>query len=358
MRGRRYALAALILLGADAACDSPSGPSEPPRPPSPPPPPSNPAVDMRIEGPASVAPGTSVQFRLIATFRDNTTADVASQATWTTENNSVLSWSPAGVANGGERGQVHFSVRFQTLTRNGHIFVLEDGTFGLSGRVSESGGGLPDARVEVIAGTGRGLTTTSRSDGSYALFGVAGEVQLETTLNGFEKGRHAVTVNRHTTGANLELRPSVTPADLRGEWRLTLEPSTGCVPPVPEDIGTRSFIVTIGQTGTALRIDVNSPRPVNDQIPSSGRVVDRQVTITVPFFDYYYGLRYYAIAEMLRPGRFLAMTGTGTGQLAGGEVAGPFSGEFALYSIESFGGVRGGFWFCPRPDHRLRLVRN
>jgi hypothetical protein len=345
-----------IVLAVLVACDSPSGPSTPP-PPPPPPPPSNPAVDMRIEAPASVAPGTSVQLRLIATFRDGTSSDVASQATWTTDNPSVLSFSPPGVANGGERGEVHLSARYQTLTRHAHLFVLEDGTFRLSGRAIESGVGLPDARIEVVAGTGRGLATTTRSDGSYALFGVAGDVQLETTLDGFERTRQTVVVNGHTT-ANLELRPSVAPTDLRGEWRLTLGASTGCVPAVPEDATTRSYIVTIEQAGTVLQFAVKPPAIVDGSLPVSGRVVDRQVTMSLPFHDYYYGFRYYAIVERLQPARLLAIAGTGKGQYAGAAVEGAFSGEFALYTNESFGGLRNQISSCQRGDHGFRLERN
>ena len=120
-----------------------------------------------------------MQFRLIATFANGTTSDVASQGTWTSDNTSVVSFSTGGVASAGERGEVHFSARYQSLVRHGGLLVLEDGTFRLRGSVSESGHGLPDARVTVIAGTGTGLATTTNVGGSFALFGVAGQVVLK-----------------------------------------------------------------------------------------------------------------------------------------------------------------------------------
>jgi hypothetical protein len=350
-------LAVVIGLSIFVACDSPGSPSPPP-PPPPPPLPQVSLTNIRIEGPASIPPGESAQFRLVATFRDGTNTDVASQATWSTDNSPVLSFSAGGVANAKARGEVHIVARYQTRTAQAHIFVLEDGTFRVTGRVTESGAGLPDVKVEVISGTGTGLSAITGSSGTYSLYGLAGEVELEATLSGFEKERRSLVVTGNT-GANLELRASNTPADLRGDWRLTLTASPECPSTFPQDATTRTYVVTIGQTGTVLQFQIKSPF-ILDGMPVSGRVIDRTVTLSLPFDDFYYsfyGVKYYAIVEPLAPGRLLAIAGNGRGNRVGDAVDGTLDGEFAMYRNESFGAVRNLDFSCQRNNHGFRLER-
>jgi hypothetical protein len=361
MPTKSFILAVLIGLATIAACgDSPSRPSGPPGPT----PPQSPVVsNVRVEAPSSIPPGASVQFSLIATFSDGTSIDAASQATWATTNASVLSFSPGGLANGRARGEARVAASF--LGRSSSqvtVFVLEDGTFRVSGRVTESSDGLPDARIEVVAGTGAGLTATSGSGGSYALYGVAGEAVIEVTLDGFEKERRTVVVNGALT-LNVELRPAVEPTDLRGDWRLTLSASGGCAPGVPQDVAARSYGVTIQQTGTQLQVQVKSPPTVTaaSWLAISGRVVDRTVTITLPVDDFYYpfyGIKFFSIIEMLGAGRFLAFSGTARGDRAGNAVTGGFNGELAVYRNENNGAVWNQDFSCNRADHGFRLDRD
>jgi hypothetical protein len=181
-------LIGLIILGCDNSRPTP------PTPPVGPSPPSRAATGVRIEGPASIAPGASAQYRLIASFDDGSTGDVTSQATWTTSNASVLTVSPGGMVRGTSRGESALSARYSNRTTHVYVLVLEDGTYRVTGRVTESGGGLSGARVEVVAGTGAGLTATTGSGGSYALYGLAGTVQIEVVLDGFEKETRTIVV--------------------------------------------------------------------------------------------------------------------------------------------------------------------
>lgn len=349
-------LAALIGLATFAACDN-----RRPTPPLTPSPPARVTTGVRIEGPASIAPGTSVQYRLIASFDDGTTGDVASEATWTTTNASVLTASPGGIVKGTSRGESALVARHSNQTAHVYVFVLEDGTYRVTGRVTESGAGLPAARVEVVAGTGAGLTATTGPGGSYALYGLAGEVQIEVVLDGFEKERRTIIVGGHTT-ADLVLRPTIAPTDLSGDWRLTLSASSGCVPAVPEDAATRSYSATVTQTVTRLKLELKAPTLATTSVGLDGVVIDRSVTIFLPVDDFYYatyGLRYYSLVEMLRPERFLALGGTARGGRAGAAVTGTLDGEFALYHRSSGGlGVSNRQFSCRRNDHGFRLDRN
>jgi len=350
-------LAALIGLATLAACDN-QGPT-PPTPPLSPSSPPRVTTGVRIEGPASIAPGASAQCRLIASFDDGTTGDVASQATWTTSNASVLTVFPGGMVRGTSRGESALSARYSNRTTHVYVLVLEDGTYRVTGRVTESGGGLSGARVEVVAGTGAGLTATTGSGGSYALYGLAGTVQIEVVLDGFEKETRTIVVGGHTT-ADLVLRPTVTPTDLSGGWRLTLSASSGCDPAVFGD-ATRSYSATIAQTGTALQVELRAPALVTASVRLNGLVIDRRATVFLPSDDFYYatyGIRYYALLEMLAPDRFLALEGTARGERTGAAVTGTLDGEFALYRSGDANGARNRQFSCRRNDHGFRLDRN
>ncbi|HXW04956.1 MAG TPA: hypothetical protein VD833_06985, partial [Vicinamibacterales bacterium] len=331
---------------------TPVGPSQPP--------PSRVATGVRIEGPSSIAPGASVQYRLVASFDDGTTSDVAAQATWTTGNASVLTASPGGIVRGASRGESALSARYLTQTTHIYVLVLEDGTYRLSGRVTESGGGLPGARIDVVAGRGAGLSATTEFSGSYALYGVAGEVRIEATLDGFEKARRTIVVSEHST-ADLVLRPAVAPANLNGDWRLTLSASSACTPPVPEDAATRSYAATVSQIGTFVRVELRSPELTTPEARVEGIVIDRRLTFRLPLDDFYYaayGLRYYTLIEALGPTRFLAIAGTAHGERLGSAVTGTLDGEFALYLGGGGSGVRNRQFSCWRSDHAFRLDRN
>lgn len=355
-----FILAVLVGLATMAACGDPPDPPFSP----PPPPPTEPTVtSLSLEGPESIPPGQSVQLRLVATLSNGASSDVAAQATWTTDNASVLSFLPGGVARAGARGEAHISARYQNQSRQALILVLEDGTFRIRGSVTESGAGLTGARLEVVSGTGAGLTATTGPVGSYALYGVAGDVQIDVTLDGFERERRTVVVSEHST-INVQLRPSIQPTDLSGDWRLTLNASSACVPAAAADVSSRTYMVTIAQTGTLLQIQVNAPVMLSNNagLKISGRVIDRTVTISMPVGGYFYypDIKYYAVLERLGPGRVLAIAGTARGDRVGDAVMGNLDGEFALYRNENQGAV----WVddrdysCQRSDHSFRLDRD
>ena len=354
-----FVLPVIVGLAAMAACgDPPVGPSR--TPPPPPPPPPNAVTSLRIEGPTTIPPEASAQFRLIATFSNGTTADVSAQANWTSDNTSVLSFSPGGAAKTGTRGEVHISARYQSQFGQAHVFVLEEGTFRVTGSVQESGFGLAGARIEVLSGTGAGQSATTGSSGSYAFYGLAGNVMLEATLDGFEKTRQSVVVTEHTNSINLNLQPSTTPSDFRGDWRLTLNASSACTSILPADAATRSYLVTIGQTGTALTVRFNSPAIPESFLQVTGRAVNRTLTLSLPFDDFYYpfyGIKFYAVLEALGPGGFLGISGAARGDRAGDVVTGSFDGEFAVYRNENNGAVWNRDFSCSGGDHTFRMDR-
>jgi hypothetical protein len=258
------------------------------------------------------------------------------------------------------RGESALDARY--FNRAGHVYVLvlEDGTYRLTGRVTESTGGLEGAQVAVVTGTGAGLSAMTASNGSYALYGVAGEVLVEVGLDGFDKTRQTIVVSGNTT-ADIALRPTVAPTDLNGSWRMTLSASSGCAPPLPEDAATRSYDATIEQTGTFLRIRLKSPSLQTAEARLEGRVVERRLTVLLPSDDFYYavyGLRYYSLVEALGLTGVLGIAGTARGERVGAAVSGTLEGDFSLYAAGTGSGVRNRLLSCKRIDHSFRLDRN
>lgn len=352
------ALATLVALMALATC---GGSPPQPSPPSPPPPP-RPAVNgLRIEGPASVAPGASASYRAVATFTDGTTGDVTSESIWTSTNSSVLAVQSPGNVRGASRGEAALQARVslggQSRSWHVYVFVLEDGTFRLTGRVQESGAGLPGAQVEVVSGAGTGLRATTGASGSYALYGLAGEVRIEATLEGFDRASQTIRVTENTS-ADITMRPTIAPTDLNGTWTMSLTASAGCVPAFPEDARARNYTAMISQTGTALKLDIQSPAVSTNEI--DGVVIDRTLTLFLPTDDFYYpfyGIRYYSLVEELNPMRLLGIAGTARGRRDGDSVTGTLSGEFAIYGSGNNNSVRQRLVSCQRDDHGFRLTR-
>jgi hypothetical protein len=275
----------------------------------------------------------------------------------------VLAIENPGTVRGASRGEAALFARNNNLrptqfqSWHTYVLVLEDGTFRVTGRVQESGAGLPGAQVAVVAGTGTGLSTTTGSGGSYALYGLAGEVRIDATLEGFDRASRAVTVTENTS-ADITMRPTITPTDLNGTWTMTLTASAGCVPPFPDDVRTRRHTAAIDQTGTSVKMDVTAPGLSTYRI--DGTVIDRRLTLYLPIGDFYYpsyGTRYYSLVEQLAPARFLAIGGTARGERTGNSVAGTLSGEFAIYGTGNGTSVASRQVFCRRDDHGFSLTR-
>src|ERR1700704_4641889 len=127
-------------------------------------------------------------------------------ATWFVLDSNVLRFPGAGTAQAGTTpGGAR--VNAQLLPVNGRlsrvsqllpVLVLEPGTFRISGTVTETGGAVISAGIEIVSGTGTGLHTTT-AQGHYALYGAAGDVQLRASRDGFEEQVHRLVVTDNAT---------------------------------------------------------------------------------------------------------------------------------------------------------------
>jgi hypothetical protein len=312
----------------------------------------------------TVAPGSVTPLRLTVTYIDTSTEDVTSRATWTASNPDVLrvDGSQAVAIQDGDAG---VTGTYSGLTARLVVTVLETGTAIVQGSVADSGFVLPGARVEVLSGTGAGKATTTDANGRYKLFGVAGSIQMRASLDGYVSQTVGVTVVFSTSGGQnlgFMLTPTATPADLAGDWDLTLDSSPSCTT-FPSAAQRRTYIAAIQQNGSSLIVSLSGaqfgkntgyyapPGTLENQFRA--HLVGNAVALTVGTNGDFYGT-HYDLAEIISANTQLVIVGKGTGTATSSTISGTLDGYFALITSGSGGAVP----TCTAADHRFTFVRH
>src|SRR5437867_3450251 len=81
-----------------------------------------------LEGPASVAPGTTAQFHFTLKYNDGSTEDASAKAAWRSGNPQVVDVRAGGAVRAVSRGRADVFASF-SVSANTTVFVLEDGTY-------------------------------------------------------------------------------------------------------------------------------------------------------------------------------------------------------------------------------------
>lgn len=217
---------------------------------------------VEISGPATIVPGQSAQYTAQATFTDGTSRDVTAEAAWESHNTQVLT-IVRGAATALQRGEADLLVRFGSQVGfKQQVLVLPEGTFRVRGVITDAGLGLSGARVEVIAGSGTGLSDTSDAScigcGSYHLYGVAGPSELRVSKVGYTTKTVAITVTNHEQ-LNIELVPEALPADPSGSYRLTITAADECRATLPSETWERSYDATLTRDGRKVKVTLDGP---------------------------------------------------------------------------------------------------
>jgi carboxypeptidase family protein len=340
---RRFRTIAVVILAGLVAChgkETPTSPSMGPHVPG----------SIRIQGPSSIPPGGSAQFRVIQLYSDSTTEDVTSRATWTSSNRSVLTISPAGLATGASRGASILSAQYGVGTPIAvqSVSVLEDGTFVLRGLVVEDTLPIPGVQVMVMHGTGEGLTAVTTESGNYTLYGVAGGIELRATKDGYRSIAQSAIVNSPAT-VDLTMQQTVGPTDFSGQWQLTITPSSSC-PMLPDDVGPRNFTVNVSQFGAKATFTIAGDKVVR---PANviAHVTDKTIDFTLQAANDYYS-RTYDLVESLAAQRYLAIDGVAHLDESAGSLRGTLIGHFSTL-IGSFSESARVEDRCYAVDHRI-----
>jgi hypothetical protein len=292
-------------------------------------------ASLRILGPASVAPGATAQLSAIATYVDGSTGDVTAVVHWNSSNTQVLSISASGVATGIKGGEIRVQAAYPnrgsaTLT----IRVLPDGTYRLSGTLTESGLPIGDATVSVTTGQGTGLSTTSDSGGGYQLYGVAGTVEVQVSKAAYTSQSRTLVVTADAA-ADFQLTTVNPEVSIAGAYLLTF--STGTCSAVPADLRQRRYTAVITQEAQRPTLVVTlggAKFAMNGGTGNSfsGRVQPDRVTFLLRGVDYYYGglSPPFDLAEALDDGKFLIIDGTVTTTRTGSSLVGTLQGSISV----------------------------
>lgn len=321
-------------------------------------------VRLELVAPSEIAPGESVQLTANAIKSDGSVENVSSQAQWTTGPN-VVQLSSTGLATGKDRGEQVVSARFSGRSATARIFVLPKGTFRLAGTVQDSGLGLENVALTVIAGVGEGLTALSGVDGAYAFYGVSGPVRIQLKKEGYLNDVQQIDVTAHRT-QDFVLVAERPRKDYSGTYTLTVsagEPCRSSSPyGFPDEAKRRVYTANVSQDGGRLTVTLTGA----DFIVTDGYgnrffgFVDASDALTFPIgvaFDFYY---YYDghldIVERFRS-TALSINGTVTARGAPSRISGTLNGSILIFdrSAPPFQAVFSAR--CRATAHDFEMVR-
>jgi hypothetical protein len=227
--------------------------------------PSLPAVTVfEITGPASIAPGQSVQLTVVGRTADGVRKALGPNETlaWFTSNPSVLDVTSTGLATATEvKGEARITARISGGTRGAsrEFVVVPEGTYRVVGTVRDSQWPtqvLPGARVEVAPGP---LAATTNADGHYRLYGVPANAAIVVTRPGYSPLTVPLDVTSHIT-RDFELAVDGERLTLSGEYTVVIDSSGGCSSGnLPEQLRLRVYQATVTQNGPRVEVVLTEP---------------------------------------------------------------------------------------------------
>jgi hypothetical protein len=284
---------------------------------------------LSVAGPATVAPGATAQFTASARMTDGSTQDYTTKVTWRSGNVSMLTITSTGQATGQVSGETIVQAVLPVLRASINVIVIPAGTYRLTGTVTESGLPVSKATVAVTSGTGTGLSALTDSGGAYRIYGVAGQIAITVTKDGYTPVVQPLLVD---TMSVVDIAVAQTNArTLAGTYALTITANSGCsvYPPavaLPDELKQLHYGATVTQNGPAFRVDLTGADfLVKNGLGNgfSGRIEPTQISFSLG--DGYY-TPYPDIIESLGDGRILMVTGVGTLTPTGSDIVGSMSG--------------------------------
>lgn len=317
---------------------------------------------LTISGPTEATTGETLHFRAMAHFPDGSSEDVTAKAEWyPTSANPIYFTSPGvAVANrmgDGLGGAKYTSYRSATdsTSRSAElrVFVLEPGTFRLTGTITGLDGQSVYGRIDVLEGIGQGQRAFGYR-GRYDLLGVAGLVRLQVSADGYVSQVHEVMVTGKGAVRDFALVPLEAPVDVSGVWTMTIAASPGCPGGLPNAADRRTYTVRLLPKGKTLSVEIASPTlRVSDSVWISGVVEGARVRLDFQdVLDDFTGRLSPNLLDRLSPTETLSFAGTVAGMFTGVEIPGTMAGTLSYWK----GTVDDDpDWRCRADDHPVRL---
>ena len=319
----------------DAQAPGPTGPTPPN-----PPPAAAAVVRLEIDAPPRIAPGESVQLTATIVRSDGSRESASDRVGWLVDA-PALTVGRTGLAQGVAPGEVRVSVVFERFTATAVVLVLPGGTFKLSGTIADGGFGVGNVTVIAAPRSGATLTTKTTPDGQYAIYGVAGRVDVQLRKDGYFSRTETLDVGDHAA-LNVDLDPDTSTTS--GTWTLTLTAG-------PCDAGATLPAEARQRVYTARIVEEWGPRAYMDarlsgadfvmMVDGSGgnhftgfRDHDRD-TLRINLYRHEpyeedEAPSYYGLFERLRADLGLAITGQLDTTRTQSAIEGRFSGSFVL----------------------------
>jgi hypothetical protein len=338
-------------------------------------------VSVKIVGPSVVEPGTSTQFAATATFSDGSASDVTATAVWRSSNTSVFTVPTPGLVNALVAGEGSISFSYQNRSAFLNLVSLPAGTGIVGGHVTQLGFSIAGATIQVIGGPFAGRTATSDTSGFYRLYGVAGDLQIQASKDGYVPLTKPVTVAplatpRRDQVLDFEITFVNQPAALAGSYLVTFSASASCAGKLPSDTMVRNYTATVTQDGVRLTVTLGGATFAGSSSPSGtplnkfiGQVqpLSIQFTVGTTGFDYYYYYYYSTpgiIERLTHPqigawgfsqNDYLAITGTATASITPSALSATLNGTLSMRAPAGTGYRT--LSSCTATDHHLTLVR-
>jgi hypothetical protein len=202
------------------------------------------------------------QFFAVATYADGSNKDVTASVVWRSSDVSVLTISGTGLATALESGDSTITAVLNAAQAMQMVSVVPAGTFRLGGTVRWLGNPLYGASVQVMRGIGAGLTAVTRGDGSYRLFGVAGDIQLMVSKSAYQTIQQSRAVDSNTT-LNFDMVTIDPVPQFAGTYTLRITADPACPitgdQALPADARDRRYPATIVQPDLRLVVKLSGP---------------------------------------------------------------------------------------------------
>jgi hypothetical protein len=263
-QARRFRIGAVAVLGLMvASCDkSPTSPTQTGPPATTTNPPSVTIVRLEVKAPASIAPEQSVKLTANAVRSDGSIENVTDRTQWSSVDPDLIQVGTGGIATGVRVGETTVVANYHDGSRTSYgtvsLVVLVPGTYKLSGRITDSGVAVAQVTVTVLSGVGAGLTTLSRVDGMFALYGIGGRVRLHASREGYLNTIEELDITDIVTH-DFEMAPDRQRSDLSGTYTLTLDMGAcdARSASLPAEFRRRRYSATVSQQGPSLTVTLS-----------------------------------------------------------------------------------------------------
>ena len=191
---------------------------------------------------------------------------------------------------------------------------------------------IPDARIQVVEGSGAGVSVMTDAAGQYVLPGpFTGPVAVLAEKAGYATVRQSTNLRPGSTGTHrldfiMEVDgPSV---DLAGDWSVTLQADPACEA-IPDGLRTRVYTATFApvssrpQSYSARLGGADFLHDSPELWPIYGAVAGNSAYFQVGFFDDGIG-----VVERLAPSGYLEIMADAEGSASGSKISAPLRGKF------------------------------